>query len=119
MQITQPHCLIHALELACEFLPERKWCRELSKECRDVFDKRTREVLWNNCAPGLTVESLLKTLLEEVPHSLKRLDYRLEIECLWHWHTTTIEFELSDAVSPLLLFFGRHLERELNFDGMI
>jgi len=106
MQITQGHCLIHALELACEFRPERKWCRELSKESCDVFDTRTRVVVWNNCAPGLTVESLLKELLEEVPHSLKRLDYQLEIEYLWHWHTTTIEFELSASVSPLLLFLG-------------
>ena len=114
MQISQPYCLIHALEFACEFLPERKRCRELSKECCDVFNKRTSVVVWNNCAPGLTVESFLETLLEEVPHSLKRPDYRLEIECLWHWYTTTIEFELSNTgtlshwhttLPRLLLFF--------------
>ena len=97
MQNMQSDCLIHALEFACEFLPERKRCRELSKECCDVFNKRTSVVFWYNCAPGLTVESLLETLLEEVPHSLKRPDYRLEIECLWHWYTTTIKFVLSNT----------------------
>ena len=66
MQITQGHCLIHALELACEFLPDRKWCRELSKESCEVFDTRTRVVLWNNDAPGLKVEEFLKELLEEL-----------------------------------------------------
>ena len=76
-------------------------------------------VVCNNCAPGLTVESFLETLLEEVQHSSKRVDYRLEIECLWHWYTTTIEFELSNhgtlshwhtTLPRLLLFLGKHLE---------
>ena len=53
MQNTQGACLIDALELASEFLPERKWCRELSKESCEVFDMRTRVVLWNNDAAAI------------------------------------------------------------------
>ena len=59
MQITQGHCFIHALELASEFLPERKWCRELNKESRKVFDVRTRVRLWNNDAAVINVDEFL------------------------------------------------------------
>ena len=98
MQNMQSDCLIYALELACEFLPERKWCRELSKERCEHYDTRTRVVLWNNDAAGLNVEDFLKELLEEVPDSLKLLGNKEEFTrpggSMWRRHTTTYEFEL-------------------------
>ena len=118
MQNMQSDCLIYALELACEFLPERKWCRELSKERCEHYDTRTRVVLWNNDAPGLKVEEFLKELLEEVPESLKRLDDPEETEAqAWHRYITMSEFELSVArryrvPCQLLFFFGLHLQRK-------
>ena len=39
-----------ALELASDFLPERKWCRELNKKSCNIFDVLTRVTLWNNKA---------------------------------------------------------------------
>ena len=118
MQISQPYCLIHALEFACEFLPERKRCRELSKECCDAFNKRTSVVVWYNCAPGLTVESVLETLLEKVPHSLMRPDDPAEIEAqAWRRYIIMIEFDLSIArryglPCELFHFFRWHLQRK-------
>ena len=112
MQITQGHCLIHALELACEFLGERKWCRELSKESSEVFDTRTRVVLWNKDAARLRVEDFLQALFEEVPDSLKLLEDQEVTGGRWRRHTTTYEFELSVArghrvwLRKLLIFLG-------------
>ena len=83
MQITQGHCFIHALELASEFLLERKWCRELRKECCEVFDMRTCVVLWNNDACWLSYEGFLKELLGEVPDSLKLLEDQEVPMCPW------------------------------------
>ena len=110
MHNMQSDCLIYVLELACEFLPERKWCRILNKETCEHYDTRTRVVLWNNDAPGLKVEEFLKELLEEVPESLKRLDDPEETEAqAWHRYITMSEFELSVArryrVPCQLLFF--------------
>ena len=117
-QPLQRHCLIHAFELACELLPERKWCRELSKERCDHYDTRTRVVLWNNDTPGLNVDEFLKELLDEVPDSLKRLDDPEETEAqAWRRYITMIEFDLSVArryrvPCQLLHFFGWHLQRK-------
>ena len=87
---------IHALELASEFLPERKWCRELSFESCEVFDLRTRVVLWNNNAAVIKVEEFLEELLEGVPDSLKLLEDKEEFTTPegWSMHTTTYEFDL-------------------------
>ena len=118
MQNMQSDCLIHALEFACEFLPERKRCRELSKECCDVFNKRTSVVFWYNCAPGLTVESVLEILFEKVPHSLMRPDDPAEIEAqAWRRYNIMIEFDLSIArryrlPCELFHFFRWHLQRK-------
>ena len=60
--------MIHALELASELLPERKWYRELSKTSCEVFDVRTQVLLWNNDAAKINVEVFLKRLLGEVPY---------------------------------------------------
>ena len=80
----------------------------------DVFDTRTRVVVWNNDAPGLKVEEFLKELLEEVPDSLKRLEDQEETLDLWRRYTTMLAFELSVARGhrvpcQLLHFFGWHL----------
>ena len=118
MHNMQSDCLIYVLELACEFLPERKWCRILNKDTCEHYDTRTRVVLWNNDAPGLKVEEFLKELLEEVPESLKRLDDPEETEAqAWHRYITMSEFELSVArryrvPCQLLFFFGLHLQRK-------
>ena len=75
-------------------------------------------VVWNNCAHGLTVESFLETLLEEVPHSLKRPDDPEEIEAqAWRRYITMIEFNMSvgrryRVPCQLLYFFGRVLQRK-------
>ena len=63
----------------------------------DVFDTRTRVVVWNNDAPGLKVEEFLKELLEEVPDSLKRLEDQEETLDLWRRYTTMIASEPSVA----------------------
>ena len=97
MQITQGHCLIHALELASEFLPEWKNCRVLSKESCEVFDTRTRVVLWNNDGIWPKVEDFLEKLVGGVPDSLKLLEDQEVTVDLWRRHTTTYEFELSVA----------------------
>ena len=140
MQITQPHCLIHALELACEFLPERKWCRELSKESRDVFDKRTRVVLWNNDVDGFDGEEFLEELFDDdrfsksFPKSFKLLEDRVVttkvFRALRHRRTIDIEFKLSVAGGHCIRFrklllwgiehhgfdcTGKRIEREYNF----
>ena len=65
--ITQGDRWMDALELASEFLPERKWYRELSKKSCEVFDVRTQVLLWNNDAAKINVEVFLKKLLGEVP----------------------------------------------------
>ena len=96
MQNTQRDCLIDALVLASEFLPVRKWCRELSKESCEVFDMRTRVVLWNNDAAAIKVEEFLEELLEEVQDSLKLLEDKEEFTTPEgrSMHTTTYEFDL-------------------------
>ena len=87
--------VIHVLDLACAFLPQRKWCRELSKLSCKFFGMRTRVVLWNNDAAGLNVEGLLKELLEEIPDSLKLLgDHSRPEHCSSCSHTATYEIEL-------------------------
>ena len=99
--ITQGDRWMVALELASEFLPERKWCRELSKESCEVFDMSTRVVLWNNDACWRSYEGYLEELLGEVPDSLKLLEDQEETKNYlgnrWRRHTTTYEFELSVA----------------------
>ena len=86
------------LDLACAFLPQRKWCRELSKLSCKFFGMRTRVVLWDNDAAGLNVEGLLKELLEEIPDSLKLVGnkpvYTRPEHCSSRSHTATYEIEL-------------------------
>ena len=57
---TQGDRWMEALELASEFLPERKWYRELSKKSCDVFDVRTQVLLWNNDVGRINVDVFLK-----------------------------------------------------------
>ena len=73
---TQGDRWMGALELAGEFLPERKWYRELSKKSCEVFDVRTQVLLWNNDAAKIKVEVFLKKLLGEVPYFFKTLPRR-------------------------------------------
>ena len=57
--IAQGDRLTDALQLASDFLPERKWCRELNKQNCNVFDVLTRVTLWNNRAIETEIEDLL------------------------------------------------------------
>ena len=101
-----------ALELASDFLPERKWCRELNKKNCNVFDMLARVTLWNNKATEIEIEDLLTKrvpcsweVVEDFadtnkPFSTDPMDFIMQTRReggLWSRQTTTYNFEMPVA----------------------
>ena len=120
---TQGDRWMEALELASEFIPERKWYRELNKRSCEVLDVRTQVLLWNNEAHQNTVEVFLEELLGGVPESLKLC------ECfegpvgscgdICRQQTTIYEFEMSVAGSHRVWLRQMLLLSHYNLFGLV